>query len=58
MSSRAQQIEKAATQIKTKVPVPTIDYTQHQLDDGLVVSTQERVVKDVGHRFQHPAYCH
>ncbi|KZS97166.1 Metallo-dependent phosphatase [Sistotremastrum niveocremeum HHB9708] len=47
MSSRAQQIEKAVSQIKTKGPVPTIDFSQHQLDDGVVVSTQERVVKDV-----------
>ncbi|KAF7312809.1 Serine/threonine-protein phosphatase [Mycena kentingensis (nom. inval.)] len=27
--------------------VPTIDFTQHVLDDGTTISTQERVVKDV-----------
>jgi hypothetical protein len=26
---------------------PTIDFTQHEMEDGTIVSTQERVVKDV-----------
>lgn len=41
---------KALDQIKNKekVQIPDIDFTQHQLDDGSVVSTQERAVKDVG----------
>jgi len=30
-----------------KDPIPTIDFTQHTLEDGNVISTQERVVKDV-----------
>ena len=40
---------KALDQIKNKdkVQIPDIDFTQHQLDDGSVVSTQERAVKDV-----------
>lgn len=43
------QFERAIEQISTRereVPV-TIDFTQHTLEDGSVVSTQERVIKDV-----------
>ncbi|KAG6816351.1 3',5'-cyclic-nucleotide phosphodiesterase (PDEase) (3':5'-CNP) [Tephrocybe sp. NHM501043] len=40
-------IERAIEQIQVKQPVPSIDYTQHTLEDGNVISTQERVVKDV-----------
>ncbi|KAF8605620.1 Serine/threonine-protein phosphatase 2B catalytic subunit A1 [Ceratobasidium sp. AG-I] len=48
MSSQAHLV-KALDQIKNKdkVQIPDIDFTQHQLDDGSVVSTQERAVKDV-----------
>lgn len=28
---------------------PELDWTQHTLEDGNIVSTQERVVKDVRH---------
>ncbi|PPQ72383.1 hypothetical protein CVT26_006743 [Gymnopilus dilepis] len=41
------QIERAIEQIQVKEPVPAIDFTQHTLEDGSVISTQERVVKDV-----------
>ncbi|KAF8522667.1 Metallo-dependent phosphatase [Gautieria morchelliformis] len=41
------QLEKALSQIQDKPPVPELDFTQHHLDDGNVVSTQERIVKDV-----------
>lgn len=39
---------KALDQIKNKEKerIPDIDFTQHQLDDGSIVSTQERAVKD------------
>ena len=40
------QIEKAIAQIQIK-PTGEKDRTQHVLEDGRVVSTQERVVKDV-----------
>ncbi|KAL0958038.1 hypothetical protein HGRIS_000214 [Hohenbuehelia grisea] len=39
-------IERAIEKIQEKA-VPDIDFTQHTLDDGNVISTQERVVKDV-----------
>jgi serine/threonine-protein phosphatase 2B catalytic subunit len=39
---------KALDQIKNKEKdkIPDIDFTQHTLEDGNVVSTQERAVKD------------
>lgn len=42
------QIERAIEKIQAKDPIPVVDYTQHVLEDGNVISTQERVVKDVG----------
>ncbi|TFY59728.1 hypothetical protein EVJ58_g5604 [Rhodofomes roseus] len=47
MSGTRSQIEKAITQIQDKPPIPEIDFTQHQLDNGFTISTQERVVKEV-----------
>lgn len=47
MSSTQKQIEKAIVQIQQKEPLPEIDFTQHQLENGYMISTQERVVKDV-----------
>ncbi|KAH8116178.1 serine/threonine protein phosphatase 2B [Phellopilus nigrolimitatus] len=47
MASAATQLQRAIIQIKEKAPVPEIDFTQHQLEDGTNVSTQERVIKDV-----------
>ena len=47
MSSSQSQLEKAIGQIKDKALVPEIDFTQHQLENGFTISTQERVVKDV-----------
>ena len=41
------QIQRAIDKIQVKDPIPSIDFTQHVLDDGTVISTQERVVKDV-----------
>lgn len=41
------QIHKAIGQIQERGLVPEIDFTQHQLDNGYTISTQERVVKDV-----------
>lgn len=34
-------------QIQSKHAPPSIDFTQHTLEDGSIISTQERVVKDV-----------
>ncbi|THG98897.1 hypothetical protein EW026_g3375 [Hermanssonia centrifuga] len=47
MSATQKQIEKAIGQIQHKEPIPEIDFTQHQLDNGFTISTQERVVKEV-----------
>lgn len=44
---KRQHIERAISQFTDRPPVPEIDFTQHFLDDGTVVNTQERVVKDV-----------
>ncbi|KAG1870466.1 Metallo-dependent phosphatase-like protein [Suillus tomentosus] len=40
-------VERAIEQIQHKKPLPDIDFTQHVLEDGNTISTQERVVKDV-----------
>lgn len=40
------QLERAIEQIQIKETV-SIDFTQHMLEDGNIVNTQERVVKDV-----------
>ncbi|EMD34648.1 hypothetical protein CERSUDRAFT_116822 [Gelatoporia subvermispora B] len=47
MSRTQSQIEKAIGQIKERGPIPDIDFTQHQLENGFTISTQERVVKEV-----------
>ncbi|KLO14018.1 serine/threonine protein phosphatase 2B [Schizopora paradoxa] len=47
MSRPQSQLQRAITQIAEKAPVPEIDFTQHVLEDGTSVSTQERVIKDV-----------
>ena len=41
------QLQRAIVQIQDKHVVPEIDFTQHVLDDGTTVSTQERQIKDV-----------
>lgn len=43
----ATHLERAIEKIQVKEPTPAIDFTQHTLEDGNVISTQERVVKDV-----------
>ncbi|KAF5383120.1 hypothetical protein D9615_005057 [Tricholomella constricta] len=43
----ATHIERAIEQIQVKQPTITTDWTLHTLEDGNVISTQERVVKDV-----------
>ena len=50
MSGTQSQIQKAIDQIQDKGPLPEIDFTQHQLDNGYTISTQERVVKEVRRR--------
>lgn len=45
--SQAAHFKKALEQVQYKQPVPQIDFTLHQLDDGNTVSTQERVIKEV-----------
>ena len=41
------QLERAINEIQGRRPAPDIDFTQHQLENGFTVSTQERVVKEV-----------
>ncbi|KIL62268.1 hypothetical protein M378DRAFT_165971 [Amanita muscaria Koide BX008] len=41
------QVERAIANIQRKNSTPAIDFTQHTLENGDVVSTQERVVKEV-----------
>lgn len=45
--SHAAHFKKAIELARHKQPVPHIDFTIHQLDDGNTVSTQERVIKEV-----------
>ncbi|EJD05616.1 serine/threonine protein phosphatase 2B [Fomitiporia mediterranea MF3/22] len=47
MTGGKAQLQRAIIQITEKAPPPDIDFTQHQLEDGTNVSTQERVIKDV-----------
>ncbi|KAJ7051505.1 Metallo-dependent phosphatase-like protein [Mycena amicta] len=37
----------AAADAELPTPAPTIDFTQHVLEDGTTINTQERVVKDL-----------
>jgi hypothetical protein len=46
-TSNQAQIQRAIAQMTERPAVPEIDFTQHTLEDGAVVSTQERVIKDV-----------
>jgi serine/threonine-protein phosphatase 2B catalytic subunit len=41
------QIERAIKEIQGRRTTQDIDFTQHQLENGLTVNTQERVVKEV-----------
>jgi serine/threonine-protein phosphatase 2B catalytic subunit len=47
MHNHRAQIQKAIGKIEERGLVPEIDFTQHQLENGYTISTQERVVKDV-----------
>ncbi|KZT07947.1 serine/threonine protein phosphatase 2B [Laetiporus sulphureus 93-53] len=47
MSGTRAQVERAISQIQDKQPLPEIDFTQHHLENGFTISTQERVVKEV-----------
>ena len=47
MSGTQSQIQKAIGQIQDKANTAAIDFTQHQLENGFTISTQERVVKEV-----------
>lgn len=53
MMSHAAHFKKAIEQAQHKPPVPHIDFTIHQLEDGNTVSTQERVIKEVS---EYPLY--
>lgn len=44
----------AAIHNRANLPIPDIDFTQHQLENGEVVTTTERVVKDVSRRSSSP----
>lgn len=51
------QLERAIEKIQTRETVAVnVDFTQHMLEDGNIVSTQERVVKDV--RQLHDRHLH
>ena len=42
------QLERAISEIRDKGLSPhVVDFTQHRLEDGTTISTQERVIKDV-----------
>ena len=47
MAGKNTQLERAIKEIQGRRPAPDIDFTQHQLENGFTVSTQERVVKEV-----------
>ncbi|KZV99239.1 serine/threonine protein phosphatase 2B [Exidia glandulosa HHB12029] len=47
MASAQVHMERALHQILDKPQRPDIDFTVHQLENGVTVSTQERVIKDV-----------
>lgn len=46
-SQTRMHIERAINQIIDKGSVPTIDFTQHVADDGSIIHTQERAIKEV-----------
>ncbi|KAI0253393.1 serine/threonine protein phosphatase calcineurin catalytic subunit Ppb1 [Lactifluus subvellereus] len=41
------QLERVIYEIQHRATVPELDFTQHQLENGYTISTQERVVKEV-----------
>jgi hypothetical protein len=41
------QLERAIYEIQHRANVPQLDFTQHQLENGYTISTQERVVQEV-----------
>lgn len=49
MASPATQTANAIAAInnRSNLVIPEIDFTQHQLENGEIVSTTERVIKDV-----------
>ena len=51
MTSVQIHLERVVQQMTEKAPVPEIDFTVHQLENGETVSTQERVIKEVRARY-------
>ena len=49
------QLERAIYEIQHRAEVPQLDFTKHQLDNGYIISTRERVVKEVRLASSH---CH
>jgi len=47
MAQTSTHIQRAIDQIQEKASTSETDFTQHVLEDGNTISTQERVVKDV-----------
>ena len=41
----SEKIKKAIDAVNTKRPIPEIDFTLHEMEDGSTVNTTERVVK-------------
>lgn len=52
MAAKLKQQQAGLKSIRDRLTLPEIDFTLHTLDDGSIVSTQERVVKEV----QAPAF--
>ncbi|KAI0398320.1 serine/threonine-protein phosphatase 2B catalytic subunit [Xylariaceae sp. FL0594] len=46
-NQRSHQVDNAIRAIRSKKPLPQIDFTIHTMEDGTQVSTKERVCKDV-----------
>ncbi|KAH9452608.1 hypothetical protein MJO28_008487 [Puccinia striiformis f. sp. tritici] len=52
LAAKLKQQQAGLKSIRDRLTLPEIDFTLHTLDDGAIVSTQERVVKEV----QAPAF--
>ena len=55
MEKYAKAIEQISGRDK-KENIPEIDFTQHTLEDGSTINTQERVIKDVRAFLPFPAF--
>jgi hypothetical protein len=51
------RLERAIHQNQNRVAVPELDFTQHQLENGHTVGTQERAVREVCAPLASPIVC-